>query len=202
MKDDEAKQILLDHWPVYGGAVWPVPGKSGSWARARPAPHGGASVQLKSPGAQLFKTQPDGLWLFVCSPEFVDAIVIEVCGKIQNLNDKRSRYMPTSHSMVAQMPKAWFSAVIQKKKEQIPLWQLCAGFTAAPSADITLPVRFLRVLYVLPSDLYDDWVPNHAPTGYEYFCTDTSLKSYKSQKMQLFLKQMSIASQFYTRPYK
>lgn len=172
MKDSVAKKILLKHWPDYGGAVWPVPGRNGSWARARPAPHGSASVQLKSPGAQLFKTQPDGLWLFVCSPDFVDAIAIEVCNSAQNLADKRSRYMPTSHSMVAHMPEAWFGAVIQRKKEKIPLWRLCAGLSAQPTTDLTLPVRFLRALYVLPLALYDDWVPNHTPTGYEYFCAD------------------------------
>lgn len=202
MKDKDAKDILLNNWPDYGNAVWPVPGRKGSWIRARPAPQGSPSVQLKSPGSQLFKTQPDGLWLFVCSPDFVDAIAIEVCSSIQNLNDKRSRYMPSSYSLVAQIPVKWLIAPIHVKRAKVPAWKLCAGISTTPANDKTLPVRFLRVLYILPPKLYDVWVPNHTPTGYEYFCSDTSLKSYPSPKMQDFLKQMSIASQFYTKPYK
>jgi hypothetical protein len=202
MKDSAAKKLLLQKWPDYSTDVWPVPGKDGSWIRARPAPRGKASVQLKCPGASLFKIQPDGLWLFVCSPEFVDAIVIEVCSSVQNLNDKRSRYMPSSHSLVAQLPVKWFGTTVQKKKQKLEIWQLCAGLSIKPVSDQTLPVRFLRVLYVLPSDIYDLWVPQHAPTGYEYFCVDSSLGSFTSQPMQAFLRQMSIASQFYTRPYK
>jgi len=55
-------------------------------------------------------------------------------------------------------------------------------------------------MYALPDANYHAWCRNHTPTGYEYFCPHTSLKSYNSQKMQSFLSQMSISSQFYIKP--
>ena len=67
-------------------------------------------------------------------------------------------------------------------------------------ASVAVPVRHLRVLYALPDDLYREWAKEHVPTGYEFFCPHSSLDSYTSQKMQEFLGQMSIASQFYLKP--
>lgn len=84
----------------------------------------------------------------------------------------------------------------------MPRWKASGIYKQAPksSAGIAIPVRHLRVLYALPNDLYDKWTKEHAPTGYEFFCPHSSLDSYNSQKMQEFLRQMSIASQFYIKP--
>jgi hypothetical protein len=178
------------------------PSHGGVWVRARPIPNISSPV-LHSPGARTFKTQPDGLWLSIFNPIFADAICIEVCGSIQNLNDKRSRYMPSSHSLMVTCPRTWLNRDVRLPKSgRKPLWKRVAGFSKAPESAVSLPIRLLRVLYALNADDYDKWIPTHVPTGYEYFCVNTSLGSYNSQKMQSFLRQMSVRAQFYTRPHK
>jgi hypothetical protein len=83
-----------------------------------------------------------------------------------------------------------------------PRWKASVSFGAVPTADISVPVRHLRVLYALPNPVYHSWVREHTPTGYEFFCPHSSLDSYNNQNMQRFLRQMSIASQFYVKAKK
>jgi hypothetical protein len=129
-----------------------------------------------------------------------DVVVVEVCGTVQNLNDKRSRYIPASHSVVLNCSMAWLKESIPIQKGRLcPRWKASVSFGNAPRADASVPVRHLRVLYALPNDIYDKWVPEHTPTGYEFFCPHSSLDSYNNQRMQQFLRQMSIASQFYIK---
>jgi hypothetical protein len=117
-----------------------------------------------------------------------------------NLNDKRSRYIPASHSLVLQCPEAWFDELVPVQKGgEMPRWEAAASIDQTPGAR-SIPIRFLRVLYALPNPTYEKWVPSHTPTGSEYFCPQSSLDSYRSQKMQTFLRQMSVASQFYIWP--
>lgn len=75
----------------------------------------------------------------------------------------------------------------------------------ASTADLWPPPggsgRWIRAqLYALPNAIYKKWIPEHTPTGYEYFCPHSSLASYTVQKMQVFLRRMSISSQFYLDP--
>jgi hypothetical protein len=200
MTDKQAKAALRT-WPEKLGSTWPTPDEGGRWLRARPKDGHETRPALHSPGVQLFKTQPDGLWLYINNPIYADAICIEVCGSIQNLNDKRSRYFPSSHSMMVTCPKPWLLREINSGQGTKPIWKYAKGLNAEPAADVVLPIRLLRVLYALKSDHYDRWAPNHVPTGYEFFCVDTSLRSFSSPKMQAFLKQMSVGAQFYTKPY-
>lgn len=195
LSDSEAKTILLT-WPAWSDKLWPPPAGTGNWLRARPNTKRSAPI-LSSPGAKLFTTQPDALWLYFGNDGFCDAVAIEVCGTVQNLNDKRSRYMPSSHSLMVSIGKGWFGQDISYKKGKKKRWELTGAHTAAPSADQCLPIRHLRVLYSLPNALYASWCSNHTPTGFEYYCPHSSLDSYTSQTMQQFLRQMSIQSQFY-----
>jgi hypothetical protein len=139
------------------------------------------------------------MWVYVKGRMYADVIVVEVCGSIQNLNDKRSRYLPASHSIVLTCPIEWLL-------EETPIhgggraqrWRAMRTL-GKPRTDLTVPIRHLRVLYALPNNLYDKWIPNHVPTGYEFCCTHKSLKGHNSQKMQKFLRQMSIGSCFLTQ---
>ncbi len=200
LSDAQAKTILLG-WPGRTKSVWPSPGKKGFWIRAQPASTKMPGPKISSPGAALFKTQPDGLWVYFSGTEFCDVVVVEVCGTVQNLNDKRSRYIPASHSIVLMCPLPWLEEeVAVQRGGKSPRWKATATITHKPSADLTLPIRHLRVLYALPNDVYSSWCSNHTPSGYEFFCPHSSLDSYNSPKMQTFLGQMSIWSQFYVRP--
>lgn len=197
LSDGEAKAILLT-WPARTKSVWPSPSGKGYWLRAQPQASKIPGPRLRSPGAKLFATQPDGLWVYFSSAH-CDIVAVEVCGTIQNLNDKRSRYFPASHSTVLECSQKWLHELMTvQKRGKKSRWEACGTIKKVPASDRTIPVRHLRVLYALPNKLYTDWHSNHVPTGYEYFCAHSSLDSYNSPKMQKFLRQMSIASQFYS----
>ena len=169
--------------------------------RAQPVDGASRGPRIHSPGARLFTTQPDGLWVYLWEQQFCDAVAIEVCGSVQNLNDKRSRYIPSSHSLVVSFTKAWLKEPIAVQSGgRKPRHQALCTFGALPDADIQVPIRHLRVMYALPNSVYHSWCSNHTPTGYEFFCQHSSLNSFNGQKMQAFLAQMSIARQFYTTP--
>ncbi len=126
-------------------------------------------------------------------------MAIEVCLTVQNLNDKRSRYIPASHSLVLPCSRKWLIEPIKLQKGGLkPRWKASGSITKEPG-DVSFPIRHLRVLYALPNDVYKTWGPSHTPAGYEYFCRHSSLNTYWSKKMQTFLGRMSVDSQFYTR---
>lgn len=152
--------------------------------------------------ATLFKTQPDGLWLYLRPEEaYADAVAVEVCQTPQNLNDKGSRYMPATHSLVVECPRTWLLAEISVQRGgQQPRWRAAGTFHTEPTTRLVLPVRFLRVLYALPNALYRKWLPGHVPADYEYFVPHTSLASYKSPAMQKFLRRLTLSSHGYVRP--
>ncbi len=200
LKDKEAKAILLK-WPTRTKKLWAPPRGTGYWVQSQPKSGKKAGPKLSAPGASLFNTQPDGMYLHFTDTTSCDAVVVEVCGTVQNLNDKRSRYFPANHSLVAKVSKDWLlEEVTVAKGGQKPRWEAAGSIKSAPTEDISVPIRHLRVLYALPNNVYNDWCSNHVPTGYEFFCPHSSLDSYNSQTMQKFLRQMSLASQFYTKP--
>jgi len=196
LRDAEAKKILLG-WPGRT-KLWPPPAATGYWLRGQPQNGKAAGPKLSAPGAKLFRTQPDGLWVHF-RDQHCDAVVLEVCGSVQNLNDKRSRYIPASHSIVLDCSVAWMREEITVQKSgKVPRWKAAVSLAQEPVGDLLLPVRHLRVLYALPNKIYKQWIPEHTPTGYEFFCAHSSLGSFTSGKMQTFLRQMSMVSHFYT----
>ena len=197
MNDAQGKAILRK-WSERT-RIWPPPNGVGWWLRARPNQPHQIGPQLRAPGADLFKTQPDGLYLFLGHSEYADAVCIEVCSSIANLNDKRSRYFPSSHSVLVDMPKAWLHKDVRLQNGgTAPAWRASGAFSSQPTKTVVRPIRHLRVLYCLPPDKYADWKKNHPPTGYEFFCRDGSLDTFNSPAMRSFLRQMSIASHFRT----
>lgn len=203
LSDKEAKGILLS-WPKRSADLWPPPGGSGFWLQGQPRSATEPGPKLSAPGATMFRTQPDGMWVFFHDWRSCDVVVVEVCGTIQNLNDKRSRYIPASHSLVLTCSPDWLREEIPTKgRGRISRWK-ASGNLKSPNKGRTLDyvaaVRHLRILYALPNKLYHDWCAEHVPTGYEFYCPHSSLDSYNSQKMQGFLRQLSIASQFYVTP--
>lgn len=195
LSDKEAKGLLL-RWPTRT-KLWPPPKGRGFWIRGQPKDRNRPGPRLSSPGATLFTTQPDGLWVHFNQAISCDVLAVEVCGTIQNLNDKRSRYIPASHSLMLTCTVGWLAEEVPVQNGgQRARWQASAAFAIKPSEPLCVPVRHLRVLYGLPNSLYHKWCREHSPTGYEFFCTHSSLATYNSPPMQRFLRQMSSASQF------
>ena len=101
--------------------------------------------------------------------------------------------LPISHRWLAE-------EVDVQSRGKRPRWKALGTLSDLPDTDLVVPVRHLGVLYALPNNLYEKWCPHHTPTGYEFFCPQSSLKSRTAQSMRAFLRQMSVAAQFYARP--
>lgn len=200
LSDGEGKDILRS-WPSRTNKLWRPPKGRGFWIRALPKTEPATCPSIHSPGANLFKTQPDGLWVYIHteSSNYADVVCVEVCGTAQNLNDKRSRYIPASHALVLTCPLLWLLEDMRLPNGgHRPRWKASATFTHKPTADLDFPIRHMRILYALPNALYRDWKGNHTPTGYEYYCRHGSLDSYQSQYMQHFLRRMAFESHYMT----
>ncbi len=101
LTDREAKAILRK-WPVRTTAQWSTPHGKGYWIRAQPPDEGSsvAAPRIGYPGAKLFHTQPDGMWVYLNESDFADVVCIESCCDTQNLNDKRPRASPKSRRRI------------------------------------------------------------------------------------------------------
>lgn len=203
LKDSEAKDILRK-WPSRTNTLWTPPTGSGFWLRAQPpdAGEGNGTPTIRLPGAGLFKTQPDGMWIFVDEDRYADVVSVEICGTMQNFNDKRSRYSSAVRSLILHLPVDWLTADIKfKGLGRKKRWEAMGSITGGkPIKDVQVPVRYLRVLFALPNTIYAKWSKQGVADGHEYFCRHSSLDSYNSQQAQAFLPRLSQASHFLTRP--
>lgn len=216
--DADAKQLFLEHWPSWTTSLWP-----GYWLRACPRiPSEEAkesTPKICTPGATGIRTIPDAMYLRFgatrigeVTSAYVDAICIEVSGKLANVQDKRARYMPTTCSRVVLVGRDWLTNPIGKPAK--PRWKLIDehlgngvedsifGSEPLDHGKREFPIRLLRVLYAIDegeNSRYTKWAANHVPTGYEYFCTQEVLKKGKpnSGKFGDFLRQMAHESQFF-----
>jgi hypothetical protein len=207
LPDGKAKELLLA-WPSHSGdvvssSVWPTPDGSGAWLRAQPRDSASRpGPRLRAPGATLFSTQPDGLWVwFGANAQFVDVLAVEVCGTAQNLNDKRSRYGPTTTSLLLSTPRRWLRREVTTRGGGTKTRLDLAGIDGRDmNTEILVPVRWIQVLYALPNDIFKSWTAQQVPGPHEYFCRHSSMGSYKSQAMQEFLARMTLRSHFLTEP--
>ena len=205
--DKQAKAILRDpnYWPVRT-QHWGVAKDTEYWIRCRPQDSEGDQrpyPMLSLPGAKLFKTQPDGMWVYFRGADCADVLAIEVCGSMQNLNDKRARYLSTGTGLMLNVPAKWFlQSTTVAGRGQKPRWEATGCFGSKQPAvdeDLSMPVRFLRTLFVIPDKEYAAWMKNHVPAGHEFFMKHNSLKTGTSQSTQRFLAGMSFQAHFCTR---
>jgi hypothetical protein len=169
---DALVRARLRQWPQRPpGLAKPKTGPDG-WLRGRPADITGASHPfLKFPGSDRLKTLPDGLWLnFGGTPvePFVDIFAIEACGSFANLLDKRSRFAPSTHSLMAVCPVPWLLAAITTN-DPTPRWRATGVLRHEPVIPLILPVRDVRVMYALKTRHYEGFAQSQIPHPHEYF---------------------------------
>ncbi len=129
LNDSEAKKILLK-WPSRTKSIWNTPNLKGYWIQACPKLNKKSTIpSILIPGATHFKIQPDGLWVFFNDLNYVDLICIEVSTSIQNLNDKRSRYVPIASSLLLKCPTKWLIAEMPIQKSKKIRWKAIESIT-------------------------------------------------------------------------
>lgn len=178
----------------------------GTWLRGRPADKAAsANPFLKLPGSNRLRTLPDGLWLhFGTDPAdpYCDILCIEACSSLANLLDKRSRFAPTTSSLLAVCPVAWLMAPCQPGDE-VPRWKLIRLLRQEPTAPLILPVRDIRVIYGLKTRHYKGFAASQMPQAHEYFCPMDALtaeRSHENPAMQALIERASAASNFMLLP--
>lgn len=112
-KTDRVAKTALKKWPRETSIWEPNAGKV--WFRAQPKSKT-IGPRIFSPGTNWNKTQPDGLWVKFSGLDFCDVVVVEACGTIQNFYDKRSRYQPSTGSLLLECKAKWFAEGSLDKK--------------------------------------------------------------------------------------
>jgi hypothetical protein len=177
-----------------------------SWLRGRPTEFAGV-VQpfLKFPGSDRLRTLPDGLWLnFGGTPEepFADVFAIEACSSLQNLLDKRSRFAPSTQSMLAVCPVAWLLAPLLAN-DPFPRWKATGVLREPPTRPLILPVRDIRVMYGLRARHYQGFAENQVPHPHEYFVPMEALTQENSDQdpgIRALVARASVSANFFPSP--
>ena len=165
---DSIVRTRLRAWPQRPPGIGPQ--EQDAWLRGRP---NDALCQcfLKLPGSDRLRTLPDGLWLNfggTAAEPYVDIFAIEACASLQNLLDKRSRFAPSVHSLMAFCPLPWLLAPAMEN-DDTPRWQSTGVLHTPPTTALVLPVRDLRVLFGLKPRHFDGFVKHQLPHAHEFF---------------------------------
>jgi hypothetical protein len=205
---DKQVQRRLRRWPQHPPGMRPRLSQRDAWLRARPCNDPSNSEQvnamgpyLKLPGSYRFRTLPDGLWLNfggTSREPYVDIFAVEACGSLTNLLDKRSRFSPTTHSLMAVCPVSWLLGPIIQG-EPTPRWKGTGVMHQEPAQPLVLPVRDIRVMYALKDRHYDGFVRSQMPHAHEYYIPMTSLTAedgHKDPALREMLAHASASSQF------
>lgn len=203
---DNLVRARLKTWPQRPPGLSANAKQPGTWLRGRPGePLPEGQPYLKFPGSNRLRTLPDGLWLhFSPRPEepYADILCIEACSSLQNLLDKRSRFAPSTGSLLAFCPVTWLTAPAQPG-EATPRWKLIRLLRAEPQVPLVLPVRDVRVLYGLRRRQYEGFARTQMPQAHEYFCPMDSLtadRGYEDPQMRALLSRATAAGNFLSLP--
>ncbi len=200
---DALVRTRLRQWPQRPpGLDGPRTGRDG-WLRGRPSDTTSPCHPfLKLPGSDRLRTLPDGLWLnFAGTPAepFVDILAIEACASLPNLLDKRSRFAPSTHSLLAVCPVPWLLAPVTAN-DLTPRWQATGVLIHQPTSTLCLPVRDIRVMYALKRNHYDGFAESQVPHAHEYFVpmdTLTAEAGYENPRLKALLARATARANFF-----
>jgi hypothetical protein len=160
---------------------------------------------LKLPGSSRWRTLPDGLWLnFGGTPvdPYVDIFAIEACGSLQNLLDKRSRFAPSTHSLLAVCPVQWLLSPVMPD-DPTPRWKVTGVLRDEPTFPLIVPVRDMHVLYGLKRQHYQGCARHLLPHAHEFFVPMEALTAFDGDKnpdLRALLAHASAAANFLSPP--
>jgi hypothetical protein len=194
----------LRSWPQHPpGLADHELGARGAWLRARPGTESDLDQPfLKIPGANRLRTVPDGLWLCFGGTEqdpYVDLFAIEACGSFQNLLDKRSRFAPSMHSLLAVCPLPWLFAPVSPTNRMLR-WRYTGLMRNPPDRLLTLPVRDIRVMYTLRPRHYAGFASSQIPHAHEFFAPMDALigpEGWQHPTLRAFIARTSPRANFW-----
>ncbi len=203
---DALVRARLKKWPQRPPGLAANATGPDSWLRGRPAEEpSGCQPFLKFPGSDRLRTLPDGLWLHFGGTAvecFVDIFAIEACSSLPNLLDKRSRFAPSTHSLLAVCPVPWLLAPVTST-DPTPRWQATGVLRQPPTLPLVLPVRDVRVMYGLKLTHYQGFAQCQVPHPHEYFVPMDALTAENGDQdpaMQALMARASVAANFLNPP--
>jgi hypothetical protein len=199
---DSLVKERLRQWPQHPpGVRW-----TKNWLRGRPTegqfrcnPH------LKLPGSTRWRTLPDGLWLNfggTAGDPYVDIFAVEACATLQNLLDKRARFAPSTHSLLAVCPVEWLMAPVMPG-DTIPRWKATGLLHCPPAMPFVVPVRDMHVMYGLKRQHYLGFARHQLPHAHEYIVPMEALTAKDGDKdpaLQSMLARATSTANFLTPP--
>lgn len=195
----------LKQWPQHPPGVKPTVSRTDAWLRGRPTHDPRGHPFLKLPGSTRCRTLPDGLWFnFGGTPvdPFVDIFAIEACASQNNLLDKRSRFAPSTHSLLAVCPVPWLLAPVMPA-DPTPRWRVTGVVREEPKVPLVVPVRDMHVLYGLKREHYQGFAKHQLPHAHEYFVPMEALTACDGDKnpdLQALLARASAGANFLSPP--
>lgn len=169
---DKLVRARLRQWPQRPPGIAQTPGARDGWLRGRPCESTGTNFPfLKLPGSNRFRTLPDGLWMNfggTAQEAYVDIFAIEACSTLTNLLDKRSRFAPTTHSLLAVCPVPWLLRPVLEG-DPTPRWKVTGVIRAEPTTALIVPVRDIKVMYALKTRHYQGFTESQIPHPHEFF---------------------------------
>ena len=131
-----------------------------------------------------------------------DIFAVEACSSLSNLLDKRSRFAPSTHSLMAVCPVPWLLAPITLD-DPTPRWVATGVLRAAPDCPLVMPVRDIRVLYALTADHYQGFAESQVPHPHEYFVPMEKLTeqdAHEDPNLRALVARASASSNFFEAP--
>ncbi len=202
---DSVVRERLKQWPQRPPGVQSTSLRRDAWLRGRPSDALSTHPFLKAPGSSRWRTLPDGLWLnFGGTPvdAYVDIFAIEACGSLQNLLDKRSRFAPSTHSLLAVCPVPWLLSSVTPG-DQTPRWKVTGVLVREPTVPLIVPVRDMHVLYGLTQQHYQGFARHLLPHPHEFFAPMEALTACdgdKNPELQALLARASASANFLNLP--
>lgn len=199
-----SKGVLTDADATKAMASWPestndLLGGSDkqTWIKARPKKNKHATAPcLRNAGTTALATRPDGMWIHILpNIDAADVFCVEVCGSLQNLQDKRSRFVPATSALVMDCRAAWLNETIYTN---LPRWKKMGVFDSRAQNDLKIPIRYLRVLFALKNEDYKIFREHGVSAGHEYFVRHSSFGGITGPGFRNFLKAISPSSHFLT----
>jgi hypothetical protein len=129
---------------------------------------------------------------------FVDIFAVEACISLANLLDKRSRFAPSTHSLLAYCPVPWLLAPVMEG-DPTPRWRATGLLRYEPALAFVVPVRDIRVLFALTHEHYTGFRKHLLPHAHEFFApmeTLMALESEKNPDLQALLAHATASANF------